>query len=101
MQIRVLYFGLMRQYVSEGEEEFDMPDGSTVGDLFNLLEEKHGQPLYERLIEEHRDGSREIVPNAFVTLDGYNITGLEGLDTVLKPDTDTHIVLVGPVVTGG
>ena len=101
MQVRVFYFGLMRHYVSDGQEALEMPEGSTVGDLVESLTTKHGAEFYEHLINEHGDGSLEILPNAFITLDGRSIANLQGLDTVLTSDADTHIVLVGPVVTGG
>ncbi|MFN8455739.1 MAG: MoaD/ThiS family protein [Anaerolineae bacterium] len=101
MRVKILYFGLIRRYVPAGQEELELPEGSTVGDLVALLAKKHGTEFHEHLISQHQGSVPEILPHAFITLDGRNVTGLQGLDTLLPPDVDTHIVLVGPVVTGG
>ncbi len=97
MRVKVLFFGLIRRYTSDKQEIVELPEGSTVGDLVRLLKEKHGAEFHEHLINP--DGS--VKAEVFITVDGLNIASESGLDTALTPDAESHIVLVGPVVTGG
>ncbi len=41
MKVTVRYFARYRSLVGKGEEEVELPEGSTVRDLIELLEELH------------------------------------------------------------
>lgn len=97
MRTKVIFFGLIQRYVSGRHEEVELPDGSTVGDLLKVLAARHGAAFHEHLVAE--DGS--VPPEVLITVDGQNVMTLEGLRTPLTPGADTHIVLIGPIVTGG
>lgn len=104
MQVKILYFGLLRRVVSEKEEVVELPEGSSVRDLVAILVEKHGAEFQGRLFNQgglQASDVSEISPDVFITVDGSNISTLQGLDTELTADIDMHFVLVGPVVTGG
>ncbi len=97
MRAKVIFFGLIQRYVSGRHEEVELPDDSTVGDLLAALAERHGAAFRDHLVS--LDGS--VQPEVLITVDGQNVMTLEGLATPLTPEADTHIVLIGPIVTGG
>ncbi len=97
MRVKVIFFGLIRRYVAEKNQEVELPDGATVGDLIAALTQQHGPEFEEHLINADRTVKGEV----FITVDGLNVASRQGLDTVLSPGAESHIVLVGPVVTGG
>ena len=41
MTLRMLYFGLVRERLGHGEESLEVPDGTTVADLLELLARRH------------------------------------------------------------
>jgi hypothetical protein len=92
-----LYFGLIRRHVPDRREEVDLPEGSTVGDLLGALRERHGIEFHEQIVA----GDGSVRDEVFITVDGSNVLALNGLDSPLAPETDLHIVLIGPIVTGG
>lgn len=95
--IRVLYFGPSRQAVPVPEETVTLPAGATVGDLFDELTERHGQPFRDSVLWV--DGNP--LPNATIIVDGRNIQHLRGMQTPLERDSATHIVLLTASVGGG
>jgi molybdopterin synthase sulfur carrier subunit len=41
MKVTVRYFARYRSLVGKGEEELEVPDGITVGELIEILKERH------------------------------------------------------------
>jgi molybdopterin converting factor small subunit len=97
VRVKVLFFGLIRRHVGGKNEEVELPEGATVGDLIATLTREHGPEFRDNLINS--DGT--VKAEVFITVDGYNVASREGLNTMLAPGAESHIVLVGPVVTGG
>ena len=52
MQVEVRFAGLLRKYTGEQERVFDIPDGSTVGDLLLLIGNEYGSRLPKNLWDE-------------------------------------------------
>ncbi|MCJ7652786.1 MAG: MoaD/ThiS family protein [Actinobacteria bacterium] len=52
MQVEVRFAGLFRRYVGEQEKVFDVPDGSTAGDLLLLIGKEYGPRLPKNLWDE-------------------------------------------------
>jgi molybdopterin converting factor subunit 1 len=42
MRVRVLYFGILRERLGLSEEEIDLADGTTVGEVTALLSRRYG-----------------------------------------------------------
>ncbi|WP_297092961.1 ubiquitin-like small modifier protein 1 [Thermococcus sp.] len=54
MRIKVRYFARFRSLVGIGEEELEVPEGTTVGELISLLKERH-PVLREEVFAEDDD----------------------------------------------
>ena len=52
MKVKVRFAGLFRRYVGEREAGFEIPDGSTAGDLLALLGRTYGNSLPDGLWDE-------------------------------------------------
>ena len=52
MKVKVRFAGLFRRYVGEREAEFEIPDGSTAGDLLVLLGKSYGHCLPDGLWDD-------------------------------------------------
>ena len=55
MKVRVRFAGLFKRYVGEPGRDFDLPEGSTAGDLLATLGDTYGSRLPDGLWDE---GSR-------------------------------------------
>ena len=52
MQVEVRFAGLFRRYTGERERVFDIPDGSTAGDLLLLIGREYGSRLPKNLWDD-------------------------------------------------
>ena len=89
MKIKAKFFASFRELFQEGEVE--LPNGSTMGDLLNLLCDS------SKRREQIFDGA-ELRPYLAILKNGQHIFHLNGLDTKLD-DGDT--VAIFPPVGGG
>lgn len=96
-RVRVLYFGLVRNVVKEAEEEVDLPAGSKVKDLLEVLCRKHGEALRDALFTV--EGT--LTANTMLLLDGTNVLYSQGLDTVISNDQSMHVLLTTTALAGG
>lgn len=53
MQVEVRFAGLFRRYVGEQKKVFDIPDGSTAGELVLLIGREYGSRLPKNLWDEN------------------------------------------------
>jgi molybdopterin converting factor small subunit len=97
MTIQVLYFGLIRNIVRVAEEIVTLRIGATVGDLFGLLSEKHGEAFRDALFT----ADDTLLANAIILLDGKNILYAEGMDTEIGHQSSAHILLTTTAIGGG
>jgi molybdopterin converting factor small subunit len=97
VNIQVLYFGLVRNVVKEGEETVMLPPGATVRDLVDILCNKHGDPLRDALFTV--EGT--LIANAILLLDGDNILHANGLDTEIDSQRSLHVLLTTTAMSGG
>lgn len=95
--IQVLYFGLVRNVVKQGEESVSFRAGGTVRDLLNLLCERHGDGLRDALFTV--EGT--LIANALILLDGSNILNQKGLDTEIDSQRSLHVLLTTTAMAGG
>ena len=92
LRIKVKTFATLREaFGGRGILYLDLPEGSTIQDLLNLLESSYSSRISSsRLIGEN--------PNVKILLNGREITYLDGFKTRLK---DGDVVAFIPPVAGG
>ncbi|MBS7622292.1 MoaD family protein [Candidatus Bathyarchaeota archaeon] len=95
MKVKARYFAAVREIVGKSEEDFDLPDGTTVHSLLNILSSKYGEPL-RSYIFPRRAG--ELSPNLNLLLDGKNVAMMDGVETILYEGCVFAII---PPVGGG
>jgi len=84
-RVLVKFLASVKDQVSKGMEEFEMPDGSTLSELAVRIQKSHQLSLLD--------------PAIMVTLNGRGIRQLpEGLETRLG---EGDVILLFPFISGG
>lgn len=96
--IKVTFVGLIHRLVGCREEILALPQGTSLGELFQELIARFGPSLQEFLLE---DG--DLAPFATVLIDGRNALRLGGLGSKVCDGSQSHveIVVLGPPLMGG
>jgi MoaD family protein len=96
MMVTVEYIGHIKNLVENRHtEQVEILGNSTITQLLTALSERYGEQFKKAVYEK---SSMDVKPNFIVTVNGYLLNQLQGLDTKLK-DGDTIIVM--SVVSGG
>jgi molybdopterin converting factor small subunit len=95
--IQVIYFGLVRNVVKQGEETVSLPIGSTVRELVEMLCQKHGAALRDAIFTA--DGT--LGSSVMLVLDGTNVLSRQGLDTTISGEREMHMLLTTTAMAGG
>ena len=95
MKVNVQFFAAVRELVGLREETLELPNGSTVKNLLDLLVERHGQSL-RNYIYDHK--SDELRRSLQVLVGDKPTSALNGLSTEL---TDGCVLAIIPPVGGG
>ena len=96
VRVKVEYLGHIKNMLgSRREEELEIRDDSSIGDLLAVLSEKHGESFKKALYEP---GGKDIKSNFIATVNGYLLNQLNGVETKLK--NGDYVVLM-PIVSGG
>lgn len=96
MRVKVEYIGHIREIIHSGkEEELDVSEGASLGDLLLMLSEKYGEPFKKAVYEP---GGADLKPNFIITVNGYLLNQLKGVETKLK--NGDHLILTS-IVSGG
>ncbi|MEM0216063.1 MAG: MoaD family protein [Candidatus Bathyarchaeia archaeon] len=96
MRVRVEYIGHIRQLIGSGrEEDIELPEGASLGDLLALLAEKYGETFKKTV---YSPGGVDVTPNFMILVNGYLLNQLEGIRTKLKHGD--HVILTS-VISGG
>lgn len=96
MKVRVEYLGFIRNILNlEREEEIHIREASSLGDLLMALSEKYGEAFKKILYEP---GGTDVKSNFIVTVNGYLLNQLSGVETKLKHGD--HVILMS-IVSGG
>lgn len=80
---------------SKREEEVEIKEEASVADLLNVLFGKYGEPFRKAVYEPK---GKDVKTNYIITVNGYLLNQLNGVDTKLKHGD--HVILL-PVVSGG
>jgi MoaD family protein len=97
LKVKVEYLGHIREIIRSGrEEELEVPEGATLGDLLLMLAEKYGEPFRKAIYEP---GGTDVKQSFIVTVNGYLLNQLEsGVQTRLNHGD--HVILMS-IVSGG
>jgi MoaD family protein len=96
VKIKVEYIGHIKNITdNRREEEVETSEDVTVAKLLTMLSKRYGEPFRKAIYEPK--GS-DIKPNYIVTVNGYLLNQLKGLETKLKKGD--HVTLL-PIVSGG
>ncbi len=96
VKVKVEYLGHIKNITSNRrEEEIETKDVSSVADLLNILTKLYGEPFKKAIYEPK---ASDVKPNYIITVNGYLLNQLKGLETKLK--NGDHVVLL-PIVSGG
>jgi MoaD family protein len=96
VKIKVEYIGHIKNITdNRREEEIETSEDMTVAKLLTMLSKKYGEPFRKAIYEPK--GS-DIKPNYIITVNGYLLNQLKGLETKLKKGD--HVTLL-PIVSGG
>jgi len=96
LRVKVEYIGHVREIIRSGrEEELEVSEGASLGDLLLMLSEKYGEPFKKAVYEP---GGTDLKPNFIVTVNGYLLNQLNGVETKLKHGD--HVILTS-IVSGG
>ena len=94
MRVRIRFFTTLREITGKREDTADLPDGTTVGDLLNLLSTRYGREFANYLYDEETGVHNYLQ----ILINGNSITTLQDQKTELK-DGDTLAII--PPVGGG
>lgn len=96
MKIKVEYIGHIKNITdNRREEEVETSEDVTVAKLLTMLSKRYGEPFRKAIYEPK--GS-DIKPNYIITVNGYLLNQLKGLETKLRKGD--HVTLL-PIVSGG
>ena len=97
LHLQVLYYGLLKRMAGCAEETIELPEGSVLADLVNLLVSRHGPPMEKLLLT----GGGELRAEAAVLVNGRNAVLEQGLATPLQEEDEAVIVVLAPALAGG
>ncbi len=96
LRVKVEYIGHVREIIRSGrEEELEISEGASLGDLLLMLSEKYGEPFKKAVYEP---GGTDVKTNFLITVNGYLLNQLNGVETKLKHGD--HVILTS-IVSGG
>jgi molybdopterin synthase sulfur carrier subunit len=96
MKVKVEYLGHIKNIThNKREEELETKDGSTVADMLSVLTKHYGEPFKKAIYEPK---ASDVKPNYIITVNGYLLNQLKGLETKLK--NGDHVIIL-PIVSGG
>lgn len=94
--MKVEYVGHVKNVISGVRvEEVEIRDGALIADLLAMLSEKYGEPFRKAIYEV---SDVDVKSNYIVTVNGYLLNQLNGVNTKLKHGD--HVIVL-PVVSGG
>ena len=95
MNVRVQYFGYIKNLVNKKEEQYELEDGAVLSDLLNKLAGVHGATFRKDVYEP---GLSDLKIGFSAAVNGVFIGQLGGLDAKLA---DGDNVMLMSLVTGG
>ena len=95
MNVRVQYFGFIKNMLNKREEHFELDEDTSLSDLLNKLAEVHGVAFRKEVYEP---GLKDVKMGFSVTVNGVLMGQLGGLDAKLS---DGDNVILMSLLSGG
>ena len=95
MNVRVQYFGYIKNLVNKKEEQYELEEGASLSDLLNKLAGVHGAAFRKDVYEP---GLSDVKTGFSVAVNGVFIGQLGGLDAKLA---DGDNVILMSLMSGG
>ena len=96
MKVKVEYVGHVKAITkNRREEQVETSNETTVAELLTHLSREYGEQFRKAIYEPE---GADVKPNYIITVNGYLLNQLKGLETRLK-DND-HVTIL-PIVSGG
>ena len=87
--VKVSYLGLVRNVIGCREEEIEIAPGTTVGELFTRLIERHGDPFRVSVFKSQK----ELRSTALVCVNDRDIDQMQGFETTLDSGERLSVVV--------
>ncbi len=94
MEVEVKYYAMLRGASGREREVFEVPEGSSIGDLMGLIVEGCGEPFHRYVY----DAERSVSDYLSFMLNGVSVSSLEGFGAVLG---DGDVLAILPPIGGG
>ncbi len=94
LEVEVKYYAMLREASGRKREVFELPEGSSVGDLMDIVAGKYGDPFRRYVF----DSEMRVWDYLRFMLNGISVSSLEGFDTVLG---DGDVMAILPPIGGG
>jgi len=95
LNVRVQYFGYIKNLVNKKEEQYELEEGASLSDLLNKLAGVHGSAFRKDVYEP---GLKDVKMGFSVTVNGVLMGQLGGVDTKLG---DGDNVILMSLMSGG
>ncbi len=96
LKVEVEYLGHIKNITgNKREESIGIKDSARIADLLVLLSDEYGESFKKAIYEPK---ASDVKPNYIITVNGYLLNQLKGLETKLK-NGDRITIL--PIVSGG
>jgi MoaD family protein len=96
LKVKVEYLGHIKNMTnSKREEEIETTENATVTDILTHLSKEYGEPFKKAIYEPK---GADVKPNYIITVNGFLLNQLKGLETKLK--NGDHVTIL-PIVSGG
>ncbi|HDQ06847.1 MAG TPA: MoaD/ThiS family protein [Candidatus Bathyarchaeota archaeon] len=95
MNVRVQYFGYIKNMLNKKEEQYELEEGASLSDLLNKLADVHGEAFRKEVYEP---GLEDVKMGFSVTVNGVFIGQLDRMDTKLA---DGDNVILMSLMSGG
>jgi len=95
MRIKIVYLGLVRNTIGKNEEQYEVLDGSSLADLFEILVKNYGEKL-QSVFGERKESRLD--PTFITTVNGILKDPLRGNNVILK---EGDIVTFMTLISGG
>ena len=95
MEVKVHYISLVKSYTNTSQDEFTLPEKTTLSELLDKIAEDYGKPF----THEVYDPIKKEMKTSFVAMvNGVLMDQLKGINTPLK---NRDSVILMSLVTGG